>query len=347
MKIDRHNYEEYFLLYIDNELTIDQKKQVELFVQENADLGEELAMLEQSKLIPDQSIHFNKKETLMRDESNSFINLSNYGEWLVLYVDNELNEEERIAVEEFAAIHPHVQQELLLFQQTTLEPEKIVFLNKEVLYRHEKVRVITMQWWRVAVAAFLIIAAGLSLYSILNNRKKSNDMASGRIINTKITQPAQHSVRSIAPNTPEKTRPIIKDDQEQNVAHVPVKNAVKEEEPKQDQDNSTNTSDIVDQNRPRTVTPINETQTEQSQMTNTVLASNQIHNKDIFKDTTVTKPTLKSPDVYNTPEIDRSVAGGENKKLRGFFRKTTRILVRSTAESDNKLLIGGVAINVR
>ena len=85
---------------------------------------------------------------------------------------------------------------------------------------------------------------------------------------------------------------------------------------------------------------------QQPQITNTLVASKQIH-KEIFKDTTVTKPTLNSPDVYNTPEIDRSVAGGENKKLRGFFRKTTRILVRSTAESDNKLLIGGVAINVR
>jgi len=346
MKIDRHNYEEYFLLYIDNELTVDQKKQVELFVQENADLGEELAMLEQSKLIPDQSIHFNKKETLMKDESNSFITMSNYGEWLVLHVDNELSEGQRIAVEKFAATHPHVQQELVLFQQTTLEPEKIVFPNKETLYRHEKVRVITMQWWRVAVAAILIIAAGISLYSILNNRKKTNDLASGRIINTKITQPAQNTVRSIAPNTTEKTSPVIKGDQEQIVTHVPIKKAVKENSSKQDQHSNPNTSDIADNNRPRTVTPISETQAQQSQMTSTLLASNQIR-KEIFKDTTVTKPTLKSPDLYNTPEIDRSVAGGENKKLRGFFRKTTRILVRSTAESDNKLLIGGVAINVR
>ena len=44
MKVDRHNYEEFFLLYIDNELSVDQKKQVDLFVQENADLEEGISL---------------------------------------------------------------------------------------------------------------------------------------------------------------------------------------------------------------------------------------------------------------------------------------------------------------
>jgi len=101
MKIDRHNYEEYFLLYVDNELSVDQKKQVELFVKENPDLEEELVMLQRSRLIPDDKIVFNEKHLLMREENNSFINVSNYEEWLVLYVDDELNEKEKLAVEKF------------------------------------------------------------------------------------------------------------------------------------------------------------------------------------------------------------------------------------------------------
>src|SRR4029079_16297052 len=100
MNIDRHNYEEYFLLYIDNELSVDQKKQVELFVQENPDLEEELVMLKQSRLIPDNSIVFDKKHLLMKegnvqDTSNhSFINMNNYEQWMIMYVDDELSEEE-------------------------------------------------------------------------------------------------------------------------------------------------------------------------------------------------------------------------------------------------------------
>ena len=97
---------------------------------------------------------------------------------------------------------------------------------------------------------------------------------------------------------------------------------------------------------PAVATPIDESQTREPQITNTLVASKPIH-KGIFVDTTVTKSPLHTPDVYKTPEIDMPVAGGEYKKLRGFFRRTTRIIVRNTADSDNKLLIGGVAINVR
>src|SRR4029078_9784511 len=107
MNIDRHNYEEYFLLYIDNELNVDQKKQVELFVQENPDLEEELVMLKQARLIPDDSVVFDKKHLLMEEEraspNHSFINLNNYEQWLIMYVDDELHEEEKIAVKKFAS----------------------------------------------------------------------------------------------------------------------------------------------------------------------------------------------------------------------------------------------------
>src|SRR5258705_4409394 len=178
--IDRHNYEEFFLLYVDNELTVEQKKQVELFVKANPGMEEELTMLQQSRLIADESIVFHGKEKLMKEENDSFINMSNYEEYLVLYIDEELNEQERVGVEQFAALHPHVKQELVLFQQTKLQPKEIILTGKESLYRREeKVRVIGMSWWKVAVAAILIIAAGLATYSVLN--KKGTGSLGGKI----------------------------------------------------------------------------------------------------------------------------------------------------------------------
>src|SRR5580765_377270 len=149
--IDRHNYEEFFLLYVDNELNVEQKKQVELFVKANADLEEELVMLQQSRLIADESIVFHGKEKLMKEENDSFINMNNYEEYLVLYIDNELSEKEKITVEQFAGKHSHVKEELALFQQTKLQPEEIVFAGKQSLYRREeRVGVISMSWLRIA-----------------------------------------------------------------------------------------------------------------------------------------------------------------------------------------------------
>ena len=56
MKIDRFNYEEFFLLYVDNELSAAERKQVEAFVEQHPDLEEELMMLKQSQLKPDTSV---------------------------------------------------------------------------------------------------------------------------------------------------------------------------------------------------------------------------------------------------------------------------------------------------
>src|SRR5262252_4676100 len=194
MKIDRHNYEDYFLLYTDDELTVEQMKQVELFVMDNPDLEEELVMLQQSRLIPDENIVFDKKHLLMKEQSDSFIDVGNYEEWLVSYVDNELNDEQRIVVEKFAASYPHVQQELALFKQTKLQPEKIFFADKQVLYRRESARIVSMQWWKISVAAMLILAAGIGLFSIFN-RKASRG---GSIANTETKKTTKQQPASTA-----------------------------------------------------------------------------------------------------------------------------------------------------
>jgi hypothetical protein len=45
MNINRHNYEEYFILYMDNELDSDDRRMVEAFVLQHPDLKEELDIL--------------------------------------------------------------------------------------------------------------------------------------------------------------------------------------------------------------------------------------------------------------------------------------------------------------
>ena len=90
--------------------------------------------------------------------------MDNYKEWLLLYTDNELTVSRKNTVEKFAATHPAVQKELELLQKTRLQPEEnIVFPNKESLYRkEEKVRVVSIRWWRIAAAAVLFFAISVT-----------------------------------------------------------------------------------------------------------------------------------------------------------------------------------------
>lgn len=68
MQINRQSYEEFFLLYTDGELGLDEKRAVEDFIKENPDLEQELILMQQTVAIPDESIIFEDKELLYRKE---------------------------------------------------------------------------------------------------------------------------------------------------------------------------------------------------------------------------------------------------------------------------------------
>ena len=177
MNINRYNYEEFFLLYVDNELTKAERQQVETFVHDNPDLEEELIMLKQSKLRPDAAITFAGKEALMKPEDAGFINETNYEEFFLLYVDGELSAAERREIEAFAATKPQFQQELNLLLQTKIEPEhEVVFPDKSLLYRTEEKKrpVIFIGWQRVAAVAAVILVA-LGIFWLSNTGTKQPD----------------------------------------------------------------------------------------------------------------------------------------------------------------------------
>lgn len=175
MKINRHNYEEYFILYMDNELSAEERRLVEVFVQHHPDLKDELDTLMQFKLTPDTHIVFEGKEELLKENGNSIITLNNYEEWFSQYIDNELTAEQRQLVEKFNAANPAAQKELDILQKVKLQPDSILFPNKSLLYRkEEKTRRIAPVYWRAA-AAVLVIVLGISAVIFVNKKPSAND----------------------------------------------------------------------------------------------------------------------------------------------------------------------------
>jgi len=147
MNIDRDNYEEYFLLYADNELTDSEKAEVLMFVKHNKDLEEEFRMIHHTISKPDMNLELTDKSFLFRN-SQTFINEHNY----------ELTQNEKLETEEFLAIHKELKNEFDLIGLARLTPESsVVFPDKKSLYKKEKSgKVVPLMLWRILAAAVFI-----------------------------------------------------------------------------------------------------------------------------------------------------------------------------------------------
>jgi hypothetical protein len=366
MKIDRHNYEEYFILYLDNELSPAERSDVEAFAKAHPDLQEELDILLQSKLVPDHHIVFENKEELLSFNDNDTISLSNYDEWLVLYMDNELNAGQRIAVEQFAATNPVVQDDLRLLLQTKSEPEhNIVFPNKESLYRREE-KTRPVFWWRIAAAAAVLIAIATTAIVFINKKPGAVDTTrEGTASNPPVkTTTPQDNIPAIINNNA--TAPAV----ETNFAKKETQKILQEQSAiasVKKQGNRTKKSaatdnELVKKNEPviadnvpqqmisqSTIAAIN---TDKINMTIDVDKQPGLTNpKEIIETSTVTPRDV--PPLYASnpsPKINDDGDGKKN-KLRGFLRKVTRTFEKKTnidaTDDDDRLLVAGLAIRLK
>lgn len=185
MNINRHNYEEFFLLYVDNELSAAERNAVELFVQENADLKEELLMLQQT-IFNSDAVIFENKQTLLKEE------ITPLQENLLLYIDGELSAAAKLNMQQLLATDAAANKEFTVLQQTKLVADTaIVFPDKKILYKKEEGRVVGMPWFRIAAAAILLGFGTWATVSVVNNMTEAGD------------------VNDVAKKTGTKTTPVI------------------------------------------------------------------------------------------------------------------------------------------
>jgi cytoskeletal protein RodZ len=168
--INKDNYEEYFLLYVDNELTAAEKASVEAFIEEHPGLKTELDMFLATKLDM-EDVKMDGVEDLYKYDDKDLINAGNFEEFQVLSIDNELNTEEQEALDSFHKDHPEAVSNFEWLKKTKLPVEEITFPDKSSLYRTEKkpASIISITWIRYAAAAAVILLAGL--FWINNNNK--------------------------------------------------------------------------------------------------------------------------------------------------------------------------------
>lgn len=135
------------------------------------------------------------------------VNRNNYEEYFLLYIDRELNGNERQMVEEFVRRHPDLEKELTALKQTIAVPPEIVFEHKEILFRDEKERrLFPVYLWRVAAALLIVLTGAWFLMMTGKPRKPGQPTADSREMAIKMH--AKHERTAVERKT-EKTQNAV------------------------------------------------------------------------------------------------------------------------------------------
>jgi len=136
MKINRDNYEAYFLDYFEGQLSPEMVQEVLLFVELNPDLKNIFTDFEAVTLTGEDDIVFENKAGLKKNQvfATSQINDSNYEEFLIGETEGLLDTNQLSALDEFISINPQFENDRRLFSLAHLTTDsEVVFEAKESL----------------------------------------------------------------------------------------------------------------------------------------------------------------------------------------------------------------------
>ena len=161
MNINLHNYEEFLLLYADNELSPQDRILVEQFIQDNPELEEEFDMINSTIIEPDETFQILDKSFLMKSAEVELIHEQNYEEIFVLYHDGELTEEQKETTIDFLERHAELKEEFLLIGQAKIQGDSISFPDKKALLRNVHARLTGRIILFRSLAAAAVLGFGL------------------------------------------------------------------------------------------------------------------------------------------------------------------------------------------
>jgi hypothetical protein len=165
MKINRNNYEIYFLDYFEGELQKEQIDELMQFLEANLDLKKEFSMFENISIDMDDDRHIELdpdiKNSFKKEETNlSAINLQNYTNFFIAYHEDDLQENIKKDVEIFVENNKQLESEFLLFGKLQLKPDThITYPKKQSLKQGRKLFFPTsLLRYAASLAAIMVIA---------------------------------------------------------------------------------------------------------------------------------------------------------------------------------------------
>ena len=172
MEINQHNYEHYFLMYIDNELSAEEKAAVNDFIMQYPNYANKLETLQQLKISPDTLIYENKF---------SLYKLSEQDQQCITYLENEMTNEEKASFENKLFANTSLQSTVKQWQGAFLTTPTNIEIDpnfKNSLFKKSaqiKPLWATVPFKRLAsVAAILVVVFGVRLFNAENKQEASS-----------------------------------------------------------------------------------------------------------------------------------------------------------------------------
>lgn len=339
--INLGNYEEYFILYMDNELSAGERMMVEEFLSANPDLQSEMNILMGTKL-PFEDVALPLKEELYAHQ----MKMGAFDNSLLLYIDNELTDAEKKKVEEQLKTDKEFKIENGLLLKARLDAaDKISYPDKNELHHHTEKVVVFKMWMRVAAAVIIILFA--TAFFIINSHRQNTPVT--------IAQNDQPKKRTIKPVNERNIPSRVVTQENVAVKNEPVKkDRVVEENIIENTIQPQLKSVAGNDNIPNVLNEIKADAIENKSIAEVKV--NIPDNKKPIAQVDVTNQTTGSyPIIDNNPSSEQPVAEEEPKtnkgSITGFLRKATRFIERrtgiETTNDNNELLIGAVAVKLK
>ena len=345
--ITPENYEEFFILYMDGELSKEQMAEVDKFVNTHPHLKIELQILLSTKLPPEE-MSINKEELF-----SSSMNKAYEEEQLLSFMDNELTPEERTELNKKISQNTQLQINYSTLLKAKLDPsENINYPYKKELYRKTNRRIAYVPFLRIA-AVIIVIAIGLIIFE---NRSavKRDDSTAGIKKNNTPNVPAQPTTKKGIPNitAPVKDLPVTTTTSvKQNITNKSSNTLSKiQKKDLQKLIPAVNNQPVKDDIALRPSLEISEKNISPSTNVSFVPLNETINHPGVTSALNQRTTINTASATDQNPEIKMVADNNHKGSLKSFLRKAARVIEKKTgidpANENEELLIGAVAVKL-
>lgn len=223
MKINRNNYEPFFVDYLEGNLDENLVDDFIEFLQQNPDLKEELSFFEPVVIAP-ENLSFANKKILYKEKFDAE---ETFNHAAIARLEGDISPLEKAEFENYLSTHPKKKNEAALFTKTKLLPDfSVVFKSKSKLRRQSAGKMILL--WTSRVAAVFIIALAIYTYFSKNENQLIPET---QMAVFEDESPKKESIQAVKEDPSKKQKDPVKGTENKEPIKTPVKKTEAKPEP--------------------------------------------------------------------------------------------------------------------